>query len=381
MKTDKKGKDKKGKNDNDKSIINNNIGQIISKYRNEKNLTQAQLAEIIHVSNKTISKWERGTSRPDLEILRDIAKALDINVQVFLDGTIPKKKFNFKKQFIKCIKFIWNNIIKILILIFFIYLVLYFKANFNTIIVYDIKSDNKVIYVDNGIFMQSKVQNVLFIHGIKLYNIDYDSIDTRVSLYTIINGDKVTLYEDNELTESIMVEELYGYDEIFNEESIKAIKKNLYLVIEKVDTDNKLHRYENKLTLIKNFANINLLYLKHKKNIFGVWDINNFDEIKLLNNGFIYNEKNNLFEKKSKLNFLQFNLKSQNLTINCINKNGIYKINYADEYVIYISSNDNKINSHYKYYYKSKKLECYQGNCDDYLEQSEYALNVLKSIK
>ncbi len=375
MKVDKKG------NNTDKAIINNNIGQIISKYRNEKGLTQAQLAEIIHVSNKTISKWERGTSRPDLEVLRDIAKALDINVQIFLDGTIPKKKFNFRKQFIRCIKFIWNNIIKILILIFFIYLVLYFKANFNTIIVYDIKSDNKTILVKSGIFMQSKVQNVLFLHGIQLYNVDYEPVETKVILYTIFNGDKVILYESDELTESIMVEELYGYDEIFTERTIKALKKNLYLVIENVDEDNKKHKYENKLSLEKSFANINLLYLKHKKSINDEWNINNFNEIKLLNNGFVYNKKSNYFEKETKEIFLQFDLKNKILTISLENQNKVYKINYQYNFVTYIYSNENKINNYYKYYFKSQRLDCYKGKCDDFLEQSEYALSVLKSIK
>ena len=39
-----------------------NIGAFIMKKRKERNLTQEQLAELLHVSNKTISKWETGVS-------------------------------------------------------------------------------------------------------------------------------------------------------------------------------------------------------------------------------------------------------------------------------------------------------------------------------
>lgn len=39
------------------------IGQFIALKRKEKNLTQGQLAEMLNISNKTISKWETGVSQ------------------------------------------------------------------------------------------------------------------------------------------------------------------------------------------------------------------------------------------------------------------------------------------------------------------------------
>ncbi len=41
----------------------NNLAEKIAKLRKEKGLTQSQLAEMINVSNKTISRWETGVSQ------------------------------------------------------------------------------------------------------------------------------------------------------------------------------------------------------------------------------------------------------------------------------------------------------------------------------
>ena len=41
---------------------NEKIGKLIYGLRKERNMTQLQLAEILHISDKTVSKWERGVS-------------------------------------------------------------------------------------------------------------------------------------------------------------------------------------------------------------------------------------------------------------------------------------------------------------------------------
>lgn len=42
---------------------NAKIGRLITKLRKENNLTQLQLANMMHISDKTVSKWERGVSQ------------------------------------------------------------------------------------------------------------------------------------------------------------------------------------------------------------------------------------------------------------------------------------------------------------------------------
>jgi len=55
------------------------IGHKISSMRKERGLTQKALAEKLHVSDKTVSKWETGTHFPDIAMIEDLAAALEIS--------------------------------------------------------------------------------------------------------------------------------------------------------------------------------------------------------------------------------------------------------------------------------------------------------------
>lgn len=61
-----------------------NIGQFIQELRKEKHMTQKELADIVGVSDKTISKWEHGNSVPDTSILLLLCQTLDISVNELL---------------------------------------------------------------------------------------------------------------------------------------------------------------------------------------------------------------------------------------------------------------------------------------------------------
>lgn len=61
--------------------VNFIIKDIILKRRKELNMTQAQLANKLNVSDKVISKWETGRGIPNTYILNDLAKALEISLQ------------------------------------------------------------------------------------------------------------------------------------------------------------------------------------------------------------------------------------------------------------------------------------------------------------
>ena len=56
------------------------FGQFIAGMRKEKKMTQAELAEKIHVTDKAISRWERGLGFPDIQTLEPLAQALGISV-------------------------------------------------------------------------------------------------------------------------------------------------------------------------------------------------------------------------------------------------------------------------------------------------------------
>lgn len=62
-------------------------GTIIKKLRESKKLTQAELAERLHVSDKAISKWETGKGYPDITLIEPIAGELGISVAELLSGS------------------------------------------------------------------------------------------------------------------------------------------------------------------------------------------------------------------------------------------------------------------------------------------------------
>lgn len=62
------------------------IGKFIAECRRERNLTQAQLAEKLNITDRAVSKWETGKSMPDSAIMLELCDILDITVNELLSG-------------------------------------------------------------------------------------------------------------------------------------------------------------------------------------------------------------------------------------------------------------------------------------------------------
>lgn len=76
------------------------IGTFIAKCRKEQNLTQAQLAEKLNITDRAISKWETGKSMPDSSIMLELCAILGINVNELLSGERIETKHseNYEKK-------------------------------------------------------------------------------------------------------------------------------------------------------------------------------------------------------------------------------------------------------------------------------------------
>ena len=61
-------------------------GSLIAKKRKERNMSQRELAECLHITDKAISKWERGLSFPDIAILIPLSEALNVSLYDLLTG-------------------------------------------------------------------------------------------------------------------------------------------------------------------------------------------------------------------------------------------------------------------------------------------------------
>lgn len=77
--------------------INKKIAKNLSYYRKSANLTQAELAEKINYSDKSVSKWESGNGAPDIYILIELAKLFGVSVNDLVSDITPEKSLKKAK--------------------------------------------------------------------------------------------------------------------------------------------------------------------------------------------------------------------------------------------------------------------------------------------
>lgn len=76
------------------------IGLLIRQLRREAGLTQRDLAEALHITDKAVSKWERGQGCPDVSLLSDLADFFQVSMSDILAGELPNslpEGINMKK--------------------------------------------------------------------------------------------------------------------------------------------------------------------------------------------------------------------------------------------------------------------------------------------
>lgn len=83
------------------------IGEFLKELRKEKELTQQQFAEILNVSNRTVSRWENGNNMPDLDVLIYISDYYEIDLRELLDGESKSEKMNkeFEETILKAVDY------------------------------------------------------------------------------------------------------------------------------------------------------------------------------------------------------------------------------------------------------------------------------------
>ena len=64
------------------------VGKMIGELRRQKGFTQKQLADKMNISDRTISKWERGLGCPDVSLLHELSGLLEVNTEKLLKGDL-----------------------------------------------------------------------------------------------------------------------------------------------------------------------------------------------------------------------------------------------------------------------------------------------------
>lgn len=74
------------------------MGNFIVQIRKEKGLTQKELAEQLHVTDKAVSKWERGNSFPDISLLEPLSEILEVSILELIEGQRVKEELTLTKE-------------------------------------------------------------------------------------------------------------------------------------------------------------------------------------------------------------------------------------------------------------------------------------------
>ena len=386
----------------------------IYRIRTERDITQQELADLIGVSNRTISKWEQGTTVPDLETIKRLCKELGIS-----PGAIVKSERNFrdyhyiiKKNITDIFKYIIKNIFLIGFVVAFMVLLMYFVNNFNTIKIYNITYSDENISFESGYFFKTKIVNVITISNIKLDKIKYEPVSTKVELYTYLNGDKYVIYTGDTLN-NILIDERKSYADLLTKDVIKSIKNNLYIKIDTKDEDNNSYSYESKLVLKPKLSNDKLAYIdyfdekdkeKEDLNLQNPFLVSlsrnctNFDTArvslkeenigdnvnKLASLGYTYNEETDTYTKiDDDGGVIEYSPEMKIIIKEKIEDNIKYKVVYENDgnSILYNIVKDNRdLIVKYVYYSDSKTLICYVGDCKNYKNEITYILSVYKEI-
>lgn len=67
------------------------IGALIRSLRQEQHMTQGQLAQRLNISDKAVSKWERGFGCPDVSLLPELSSVLGVNLEELLSGELDTR--------------------------------------------------------------------------------------------------------------------------------------------------------------------------------------------------------------------------------------------------------------------------------------------------
>ncbi len=206
------------------------ISKYISKKRKEKGLTQQELADMTHLSEKTISKWETGRGIPDIGNLQNLAKALDTSVIELLNGEESTKE----EKVIDYIKYKEKKDKRILIYVILSALVIiallitnqvltyrnFYKTNYDKTQVTKLYGSGELFDINDMLVITSPEKTIMVTGRIYSKNPDLVPQENILS-YSINYNDKLILSKGNPIP--TVVEEKNGYNDMFNDEKLKNL--------------------------------------------------------------------------------------------------------------------------------------------------------------
>lgn len=204
----------------------------IKELRNEKKISQEQLANDIYVSRTTITKWENGKSIPDPDKYSILCDYFNLTLEELISSERKTKRnskelsntlLNFiNKQFNK------NKRLSILVFINFIFIILillgfsvvYYFNNFNSIRFYTYSGSSYNFEINDGLLILSK-DKIYFTLG----NIS-PKYNDNIIIYSIIDNQQSIIYDGDPF---YLISDEYGYSSIIDYKKFEAGKQKIYI--------------------------------------------------------------------------------------------------------------------------------------------------------
>lgn len=241
-------------------MSDNKIGEFIAKKRKEKGLTQQELGDKLFVTDKAVSKWERGISFPDITLLKKLASILEVDVNEILDGEKNKKKNNIEERIReiqdkineknrkKRIKLVIGIVILFIILIIVIFKNISFGYSIKPVHYNHADKDIK-LGIPKGSFFIKNNDRSYSIRNLRSANIIENETKRYLKTLSYSNCNDTIYYYDEENNFSIIN---YGIkDNFFFSTLSYEIVENDYCITK------QLEEYSSKLGYVRGFHTLN----------------------------------------------------------------------------------------------------------------------------
>jgi len=235
---------------------NKKIGKLIAMLRKQKGLTQQELGDKVGVGSRAVSKWECGTTVPDISIINELSTILGISSDELLSGKLNKPKETKPKSKLKT-KY---KILIISAIILIISLISLFIYNNNKTYVYNIaetepekfKIEGNVTY-QNGI-ISIYINNFIFDKQLTKLNIKQYKYEVKLNNKMILGYGQTV--DDNNAYKNYTIKDIenllkINYTGKTNLSPKELLEKRIYIKLTLWDVDRKEFHYEIGMSLCK----------------------------------------------------------------------------------------------------------------------------------
>ncbi len=352
------------------------IGKFLKHLREEKQLSQNELAEKLYVSRTLVNKWERGKANLTLANLKVISEYFNISVDEILLGerenknnkeeisNIKYKIYNENNHLRKKIK-IFLFIVLLLVIAFLFY---FFVTFYNSVEIYTVDANSNLVEITNGILIKTRDKIYFRFES----NFEKSDLMKEITIfYELEDGRKLICRSNN--FDSVFINDFYKTQEYFDFSKFNKIRDNLYMEIKYKDDSSSTI----KLSLYRDYVNSNIFLWPNKKNNINREVIDDkFSEDQAFKD--IYENYNNQ-HFQIKYNNQEYEIKVTDEYIAVDSQDKI--IRYYEDLSCNLLIKSNKESMVEEYIYDIGNDFCIDGDCQEFNPDYDLFKQILKNLE